>query len=125
MTPACLPRHEVRKANRCSRVCGGEPGRTAAVKREVEEEVVVNTGHTDSIVALLNDESNEVGKVHLGIVHFWNLDEPNVDKREQMITQMSFMSPDELQQIRDTLETWSQKCLDGFDEMVHTAKSST
>ncbi len=91
----------------------------AAVKREVEEEVSVETSHTDSIVALLNDDSNEVGKVHLGIVHFWDLDAPKVEKREQMITQMSFMTIDELEQVRDSLETWSQKCLDGLEKMMN------
>ena len=93
----------------------------AAVEREVSEEVSVETKHTDSIVALLNDESNEVGSVHLGIVHYWDLDEPKVEKREQMITQMSFMSLDELEQVRETLETWSQKCLDGLEKMVNAA----
>jgi hypothetical protein len=29
-----------------------------------------------------------------------------------MITQMSFMSPTELDAARETLETWSAKCLD-------------
>ena len=89
----------------------------AAVKREVAEEVNVETTYTDNIVALLNDDSNEVGSVHLGIVHYWNLDAPKVDKKEQMITQMAFMTPEELQQVRDTLETWSQKCLDGLHQM--------
>ncbi len=96
----------------------------AAVQREVAEEVSVKTAYTDRIVALLNDDSNEVGSVHLGIVHCWHLDEPNVSKREQMITQMSFMTPDELQQVRDTLETWSQKCLDGLGEMTERAQKT-
>lgn len=96
----------------------------AAVEREVAEEVFVETPYKDRVVALLNDDSNEVGSVHLGIVHCWTLNEPNVAKREQMITQMSFMSPEELQQIRDTLETWSQRCLDGLDEMTRKAKTS-
>lgn len=96
-----------------------------AVQREVSEEVSVETAYTDSIVALLNDDSNDVGSVHLGIVHCWHLNEPNVSKREQMITQMSFMTPDELQQVRDTLETWSQKCLDGLDEMTEKAQSKS
>lgn len=95
----------------------------AAVEREVAEEVSVNTTHTDSIVALLNDDSNEVGSVHLGIVHYWNLDAPKVDKKEQMITQMAFMTPEELQQVKDTLETWSQKCLDGLSQMKKHAES--
>ncbi len=91
-----------------------------AVEREVAEEVSVETGHTDRVVALLNDESNEVGSVHLGIVHLWNLDAPKVSKREQMITQMSFMTVDELQKVRDTMETWSQLCLDKLSEIAYS-----
>ena len=89
-----------------------------AVEREVEEEVVVSTGHTDRIVALLNDDTNEVGQVHLGVVHLWHLDEEAVDKREQMITQIGFSAPDELEAIKDTMETWSSLCLDGIDHML-------
>jgi len=89
----------------------------AAVKREVAEEVSVETGYKDRVVALLNDDSTEVGKVHLGIVHLWNLDGPNVSKREQMITQMTFMTPEELQEVRESMETWSSLCLDHLAEM--------
>ncbi len=89
-----------------------------AVNREVAEEVAVETSHTDRIVALLNDDSTEVGTVHLGIVHYWTLDAPKVSKREQMITQMDFMSPAKLQKVRDTMETWSQLCLSKLDEMT-------
>ncbi len=92
-----------------------------AVEREVAEEVSIDTSHTDRVVALLNDESNEVGSVHLGIVHYWNLDAPKVSKREQMITQMAFMTPAELEEVRDTLETWSALCLDQLAEMTATA----
>ncbi len=88
-----------------------------AVEREVAEEVSVETSHTDRVVALLNDESNEVGLVHLGIVHYWALDAPKVKKREQMITQMAFMTPPELKKVRDTMETWSQLCLRQLAEM--------
>jgi predicted NUDIX family phosphoesterase len=90
----------------------------SAVEREVAEEVSVEANHTDSIVALLNDDSNEVGSVHLGVVHHWILDAPKVSKREQMITQMAFMTPAELHQVRDTMETWSQLCLDNLNEMA-------
>lgn len=95
-----------------------------AVMREVAEEVSVETKHTNNIVALLNDESNEVGSVHLGIVHFWELDEPKVSKKEQMITQMDFMTAGQLQQVKDTMETWSQLCLDGLEEMTERRKSA-
>ena len=89
-----------------------------AVEREVAEEVSVETNHTDSIVALLNDDSNEVGSVHLGVVHHWLLDAPKVNKREQMITRMAFKTAAELQEVRDTMETWSQLCFDNLAEMT-------
>jgi len=90
-----------------------------AVKREVAEEVSVETPLSeDRIVALLNDDSTEVGQVHLGIVHLWTLDKPKVMRREQMITQMGFMTAGELEKVRDSLETWSALCLSGLTEMT-------
>jgi len=88
-----------------------------AVEREVAEEIDIDAGHTDHVVALLNDDSTEVGQVHLGIVHLWTLAAPNVTRREQMITQLAFMSLPELRAVRDSMETWSQLCLDGLEEM--------
>ena len=95
-----------------------------AVEREVAEEVSVEAGHTDAVVALLNDDSTEVGQVHLGIVHYWVLDASTVRKREQMITQMGFLSPAELHDVRDSLETWSQLCLDHLAEMTNLPESA-
>ena len=89
-----------------------------AVQREVAEEVSVEAKYKDKVVALLNDDSNEVGRVHLGIVHLWTLDEPKVERREQMITQMGFMTLPELQEVRDTMETWSQICFKGLSKMA-------
>ena len=89
-----------------------------AVQREVAEEVAIESSHRDRIVALINDDSTDVGKVHLGIVHHWILDRPLVNRREQMITQMAFMTPAELHNVRDSLETWSQLCLDGLGEQL-------
>ncbi len=88
-----------------------------AVEREVAEEIAVEAGHSDCLVALLNDDSKEVGRVHLGLVHYWTLDAPNVKRREQMITQLEFLSIPELQAVSDSMETWSQICLAGLQEM--------
>jgi predicted NUDIX family phosphoesterase len=74
--------------------------------------------HTDRVVALLNDDSTEVGSVHLGVVHYWLLDAPKVYRREQMITQMAFMTLTELHQLRDSMETWSSLCLSQFFRFV-------
>ena len=95
-----------------------------AVEREVAEEVSVEANYTDRIIALLNDDSNEVGQVHLGIVHYWTLDSCKVEKTEQMITRTAFMSIDELQEVRGSMETWSQLCLDGLNEMAKYQESA-
>jgi predicted NUDIX family phosphoesterase len=90
----------------------------AGVEREVNEEVKINTSFEDRIVALLNDDSTEVGRVHLGIVHIFKLKEPKVQKREAMITGLSFLTKEELMARRDLLETWSQICLDELERLL-------
>ncbi len=94
----------------------------AAVEREVGEEIDVRAKHTDRVVALLNDDTTEVGRVHLGVVHSWTLSSPEVSKREQMVTQLAFLSVDELHAVRNTLETWSQFCLDRIEEIGPTLR---
>jgi predicted NUDIX family phosphoesterase len=83
----------------------------AAAAREVAEEVRVEAEYQEQIVALINDDSTPVGRVHLGIVHIWDLNKPSVYKRERQITRAGFISMDRLWSRRDTLETWSQLCL--------------
>ncbi len=89
-----------------------------AVVREVAEEVVVDTAHEEKIIGLINDDSNDVGQVHLGIIHLWQLAKPTVKSREQEICQLRFMKIDELHQMRDKMETWSQLCLDRLSEIA-------
>jgi predicted NUDIX family phosphoesterase len=90
----------------------------AGVEREVAEEIIIETKFEDRIVALLNDDSNEVGQVHLGIVHVFRLAEPKVKKNEPMITELAFLSREELLSRRDSLETWSQICLDSLERLT-------
>lgn len=89
----------------------------AGVEREVNEEIKIESSFEDRIVALLNDDTTEVGRVHLGVVHVFQLAEPSVQKREAMITNLEFLTHDELQAKRDQLETWSQICLDSLDRL--------
>jgi len=90
----------------------------AGVEREVNEEVLIETPFQDRIVALLNDDTTEVGSVHLGVVHVFRLQEPKVQKREAMITNLAFLSKAELLERRENLETWSQICVDHLDRLL-------
>src|SRR2546421_9666642 len=88
------------------------------VEREVNEEIKIDTRFDDRIVALLNDDTTEVGRVHLGIVHVFKLAEPKLEKREAMITGLTFLSKEELLSRRETMETWSQICLDSLERLL-------
>ena len=90
----------------------------AGVRREVNEELVVLGGYQNHIRALLNDDSTEVGRVHLGIVHVFELESAEVSKRESVITQLAFLTRDELMARHEQLETWSQICLSGLDQLL-------
>src|SRR5205814_815991 len=68
----------------------------AGVEREVNEEIKIDAPFEDGIVALLNDDTTDVGRVHLGVVHVFKLAEPKVEKREAMITGLTFLAEDEL-----------------------------
>lgn len=83
-----------------------------AARREVNEEVKLDTIYREQVVALINDDSMDVGKVHLGIMHIWDVAEPKVTKREGLITQAGFVHIEELKKSLDELETWSQIALE-------------
>ncbi len=82
-----------------------------AMHREIGEEVYLETSYRDTCVGLLNDDETEVGKVHLGIVHIFDLDAPKVRPREKSMLESGFTSSDELVRDIDQFETWSQLCL--------------
>ena len=81
------------------------------MKREIEEEVEIGTGWQEKCVGLINDDETEVGKVHLGIVHIFDLDNPKVRPREKSMINAGFARPSELVLQIDEFETWSQICL--------------
>ena len=90
----------------------------AGVEREVNEEIKIGISFEDRTVALLNDDSTEVGRVHLGIVHVFKLAEPKVEKREAMITGLTFLTKKELTARHESLESWSQICVDSLERLL-------
>ncbi|AMV21331.1 phosphoesterase [Planctomyces sp. SH-PL14] len=83
-----------------------------AMRREIAEEVFLESAFREECVGLINDDLTEVGRVHLGIVHIFDLEAPKVRPREESIIESGFAEPAELIRSRDEFETWSQICLD-------------
>ena len=83
----------------------------AAVQREIDEELEISCDYTMRIVGLLNDDSNPVGQVHLGVVHLVELESDEVVSREDALTDLSWATISELHGgLFDRLETWSAHC---------------
>jgi len=83
-----------------------------SLERELAEELVLTGARSQRVIGLINDDSSEVGRVHLGVVHLFDLDNDDVASNEDAIHDPRFMTLDELRSRRDELETWSQICLD-------------
>ncbi len=82
-----------------------------AVNREISEELQLGGPFSQKAVALLNDDSNDVGKVHLGVVHIVRLSSPEVSPNETAIAEPRLCSISELEAESARLETGSQICL--------------
>ncbi len=85
------------------------------MQRELDEEVVIDTEYKDACVGLINDDSNDVGRVHLGIVHVLDVESPNVSPREVDLVNAGFQPLQELVAAIDQFESWSQICLRWLD----------
>lgn len=92
--------------------CGESgPRYLEAMHREIAEEVYVDAACVDRCAGLINDDETEVGRVHIGIVHIFDLEAPKVRPREKSIIETGFSLPEELTQHVDQFESWSQICL--------------
>ena len=85
----------------------------AALHRELEEEVAIGSPGTIRRVGLINDDATAVGRVHLGVVHLYELERPDVAAREDGLADAGFLPIEVVRSLRAEFETWSQICLDG------------
>ena len=87
-----------------------------ALKRELDEEVRVDSPGRMTRVGLINDDSTPVGSVHLGVVHVVDLERPEVTPLEEGLAEPEFVKISELRESWDEFETWSQICIASFLE---------
>ena len=85
-----------------------------ALRRELDEEVDVRSDGTIRRLGLINDDSTPVGRVHLGVVHLYELEQPAIVPREDGLAEPEFLSLADLKTHRADFETWSQICIDAF-----------
>jgi predicted NUDIX family phosphoesterase len=99
--------------NPCDHAPGESPYRLG-MRREVEEEIFLESDYRESCLGLINDDATPVGQVHLGIVHVFDLAEPRVRRRERELTRSGFAPLAELRVAKGEFETWSQFVLEAL-----------
>lgn len=92
-------------------VVAGQSPYDEGMRRELAEEVNIGSTYSSKCVGLINDDETEVGRVHLGVVHVFDLQEPVVQSREEDLAESGFVSVDAILNEIDSFETWSQICL--------------
>jgi predicted NUDIX family phosphoesterase len=78
------------------------------MRRELEEEVAIETKYTERIAGLLNDDETPVGRVHLGVVHLCDVDEPQIRPREADIMDSRFRPVSQILPRLGEFESWSE-----------------
>ena len=89
---------------------GGNPYEEG-MRRELEEEVAVDTPYTARCVGMINDDQTEVGRVHLGVVHLFDVERPAVRPRETGIIECGFRPVEAILADMSGFETWSEICM--------------
>ncbi len=98
---------------------GADPYSTG-MQRELAEEVQLASEYTESREGLIYDSSNEVGQVHLGVVHRFVLHNPHVKSNESDLAEGGFVSVEQLRAEMDRMETWSQLAIEALYPSVKT-----
>jgi predicted NUDIX family phosphoesterase len=103
---------EARLHHKVSLGIGGHinPGRDLVdgMQQELDEEVAIEGDYELTFTGILNDDSTDVGRVHLGVVYVLETQSRDVRvvETEKMTGEWKLM--DELRALREEMESWSQ-----------------
>jgi predicted NUDIX family phosphoesterase len=91
------------------------PTLLGGLEKELEEEVSVPRGYTLTFAGILNDDTTDVGRVHLGAVYLLTSPSRAVSVRETDKMTGAWTPRADLAASRDAMETWSQIV---YDELL-------
>src|SRR5438270_12681905 len=98
-------------------------GYQEGMMREVREEVGIEQVN-EAAVAVINDDSTEVGYVHFGIVHIMHVANQAAAGRRSGIVGPEFIPIGDAVQNASNYESWSRFCLENLDTLLAKAAAS-
>jgi predicted NUDIX family phosphoesterase len=84
--------------------------------RELREEVDIEP-LSEATVAVLNDDSTEVGRVHFGVVHVVRVADESAAGRRKGIVSPEFIPIADAVRNSTNYESWSRLCLENFEQL--------
>jgi predicted NUDIX family phosphoesterase len=99
-------------------------GYQEGMRRELMEEVAIDGGMEAPAVAVINDDSTDVGQVHFGVVHLMHVADNNVAGRRSGISGPEFVPITEAMKDPAAYESWSRFCLEHLEELLSKAAAS-
>ncbi len=98
-------------------------GYEEGMRRELKEEVDIDEVK-ETLVAVINDDSTEVGYVHFGVVHIMHVTNENVAGRRNGIVAPEFVPMVEAVKEPSVYESWSRFCVEHLDLLLSKAVTS-
>src|SRR5262249_49752118 len=90
------------------------------MRRELREEVAISEVN-EAAVAVINDDSTEVGFVHFGVVHVMNVTDNGIVGRRSGIVGPEFIPVAEALKDPSGYESWSRLCLENLNLLLSKA----
>lgn len=98
-------------------------GYMEGMRRELREEVDIEAAN-EAAVAVLNDDSTDVGFVHFGVVHVMHVPTEEIVGRRSGIVSPEFVPVGQAANALPMYESWSQLCLQNMDALLAKAAES-
>ena len=86
------------------------------LRRELNEELFINREHESKWIGVINDNSNSVGKVHLGIVMEIDVEGDQVHVVDNNLSHGAFEEVSKIKAEKDKYESWSQLLIDYLED---------
>jgi predicted NUDIX family phosphoesterase len=98
-------------------------GYNESMRRELMEEVAVGAAK-DAAVAVINDDSTDVGYVHFGVVHVMYVDNEDVAGGRSGIVSPEFVPIADAMREASAYESWSRFCLEQLNVLLTKAAAA-
>ncbi len=86
----------------------------ASAQREIDEELIISDIASKTKLGYIIDNSNPVGRVHIGVVERWELSTADIRSNEDEIKVLGLFEIETIKAMDDAMENWSEHIISGL-----------